>query len=113
MIMHTAGLTPVSSWEQLQGRALLGDQAFVERLLPGLRDRRSIKEIPRKQRFATRPTLAKLLTSGVLSDLCRGNEGIRRAHLEHGYRLSEIGRAAGLHYSTISRIVNRDGQRIG
>ena len=107
------GIGKASPWEQLQGQVLLGGQAFVERLLPGLRDRRSIKEILRKQRFATRPTLAKLLTSGVLADLRRRNQVIRRAHLEHGYSLSEIGRAAGLHYSTISRIVNRDGQRIG
>lgn len=34
-------------------------------------------------------------------------QAIRRAHLEHGYSLSEIGRVVGLHYSTISRIVSR------
>jgi IS30 family transposase len=43
-----------------------------------------------------------------LPDLARRNEAIRRAHLEHGYSLSAIGRALGLHYSTISRIVNRE-----
>jgi hypothetical protein len=28
-----------------------------------------------------------------------------RAYLTHGYTLTEIGQAAGLHYATISRII--------
>ncbi|MGH8657036.1 MAG: transposase [Gammaproteobacteria bacterium] len=103
-----AGIGQTSPWEKLQGQVLLGGPAFVERLQPGLRERRLNKEIPRTQRFAARPALAKLFRSGVLADLPRRNEVIRRAHLEHDYSLSEIGRAVGLHYSTISRIVNQE-----
>jgi len=54
-----------------------------------------------------RSALATLFRSGILSDLDRRNEAVRRVHLEHGHSLSAIGQAVGLHYSTISRIVNR------
>ena len=102
------GMGQAAPWERLQGQVLLGDETFVERLRPALQDKRPIREIPRGQRFATRPALARLFGSGVLPDLDRRNEAIRHAHLEHGYSLSAIGQAVGLHYSTISRIVNRD-----
>lgn len=102
------GIGQASPWNKLQGQVLLGNEAFIARLQPGLRDKRPVKEIPRRQRFATRPALAKLFGDATLADRERRNRALRRAHLDHGYSLSEIGRAVGLHYSTISRIVNRD-----
>ena len=41
-----------------------------------------------------------------ISGRLRRNEAIRRAHRDHGYSLSEIAHAVGLHYATISRIAN-------
>lgn len=58
----------ISPWEKLQGQVPLGGQTFVERLQPGLRKHRPIKEIPRKQRLTTRPTLGQLCSSGALAD---------------------------------------------
>ncbi len=55
----------------------------------------------RRTSFAGPPGQAPLQ-----GDSTRAHEAIRRAHQEHGYSLSEIGRVVGLHYSTISRIVN-------
>ncbi len=85
---------------------LLGSERFVERLAPELRDKRRLKEIPRRQRFAARLALGQLFAARTRTDRTRRNEVIRRAHLDHGYSLSEIGRAVGLHYATISRIAN-------
>jgi len=85
---------------------LLGSERFVERLAPELRDKRRLKEIPRRQRFAARLALSQLFGARTRTDRVRRNEVIRRAHLDHGYSLSEIGRAVGLHYATISRIAN-------
>ena len=102
------GIGRHSPWEQLQGQILLGSERFVARLAPGLRDKRSLKEIPRRQRFAGRPTLGHLFSSRSRTDRTRRNETICHAHLEHGYSLTEIGRTVGLHYSTISRIVNSE-----
>ncbi|WHZ29946.1 MAG: transposase [Nitrospira sp.] len=100
------GIGHHSLWEQVRGQVLLGNERFVERLAPQLRDKRPLKEISRQQRFATRPPLRHLFPAGSRADRTWRNEAIRRAHLEHGYSLSEIGRAVGLHSSTISRLVN-------
>ena len=59
------GIGQTSPWEKVQGQVLLGGKAFVERLQPGLRGSRSIREIPRRQRFAARPALATLFHSRV------------------------------------------------
>ncbi|MBH0178672.1 MAG: addiction module toxin RelE [Nitrospira sp.] len=100
------GIGQSSPWEEVRGQVLLGSERFVEQLSPGLRDKQLMKEIPRRQRFAARPTLSQLFGSKTRTDLVRRNEAIRRAHLDHGYSLSEIGHAVGLHYATISRIAN-------
>jgi hypothetical protein len=35
------------------------------------------------------------------------NELIRKAHIDHSYTLMEIGEFLGLHYTTVSKVVNR------
>lgn len=102
------GIGQEAPWAQVQGQVLLGSERFVARLTPGIRDKRSLKEIPRAQRFAGRPPLNQLF--GTRSRIHRDdrNRGIRRAHLEYGYSLSDIGLAVKLHYSTVSRIVNAE-----
>ena len=95
-----------SPWEEVRGQVLLGSEEFVEQLSAELRDKRPLKEIPRQQRFAARPKLSQLFSTSSRTDRARRNEAIRRAHLDYGYSLSEIGHAVGLHYSTVSRIVN-------
>ena len=102
------GIGQVSPWSQVRGQMLLGSERFVKRLQPQLQDKRALKEIPRKQRFSNRPALASIFCGRTLTERDRRDEAIQRAHLEHGYSLSEIGRAVDLHYSTISRIVNRE-----
>jgi REP element-mobilizing transposase RayT len=100
------GMGHGSPWEKVRGQVLLGSERFVEQLEPGLRDKRLLKEIPRRQRFAARPTLGQLFGARTRTDRARRNDAIRRAHLDHGYSLTEIGCAVGLHYATISRIAN-------
>lgn len=101
------GIGQGSPWEHVQGQVLLGSERFIDRLRVGLQDKRALQEIPRAQRFAARPKLSHLFSVRLGTDRTRRNEVIRRAHVDHGYSLSEIGQAVGLHYSTISRIVNR------
>ena len=100
------GIGHGSPWDEVRGQVLLGSERFVERLAPGLYEKRLLKEVPRRQRFAARPTLGQPLGAKIRTNRMRRNEAIRRAHLDHGYSLSEIGRAVGLHYATISRIAN-------
>ena len=55
---------------------------------------------PRQQH---RPALKSLLAN-VSSKQAR-NRALAAAYLKHGYTLTEIGREAGLHYATVSRLV--------
>ncbi len=100
------GIGQDSPWENVRGQVLLGSERFVERLASALHDKRLLKEIPRRQRFAARPTLSQLFGAKTRTDREKRNDAIRRAHLDYGYSLSEIGGAVGLHYATISRIAN-------
>lgn len=63
----------------------------------------AVAEIPKRQRHLHRPSLIKLL--GEAHSRQARNWTMASAYLEHGYTLLEIGRAAGLHYATVSRIV--------
>ena len=106
----TDGIGQRSPWEQLQGQVLLGSDRFVARMAPMLQDKRGLKEIPRRQRFAARPVLHQLSGVRPRFDQARRNAIIFQAHLEYGYTLSEIGHVLGLHYSTISRLINSQGR---
>lgn len=94
-----------SPWAQLRGQVLLGADAFVESLRSALTEKSEISEVPRHQRLAHRPTLATLLPNRVM-DKGRRDDAIREAHRKWGYTLVEIGRHLGLHYSTVSGLVN-------
>ena len=57
-------------------------------------------ETPRRQRHLARPPLDALAGQGLPRA-----EWMTRASRAHGYSLKEIASAAGLHYSTVSRII--------
>jgi len=38
---------------------------------------------------------------------------IKQAHLQYDYTLIEIGSFLGLHYTTVSKVVNADHQKLG
>lgn len=50
--------------------------------------------------------LHQLFPGRSRADRTHRNMTIHRAHVAHGYSLSEISRVVNLHYSTISRIVS-------
>lgn len=106
----TDGIGQRSPWEQLQGQVLLGSDRFVRRMAPRLQEKHRLKEIPRRQRFATRPALHQLFGVRPCLDQTRRDAIICQAHLTYGYTLSEIGHVLGLHYSTISRLINAQGK---
>jgi putative transposase len=81
----------------LTAAAVLGSDAFVQRLLPG--DQAS-PEIPRFQRFAP-PDLSQLVSRPLCDD------DIATAVFEHGYSMREVAAELGCHYQTISRRLAR------
>ena len=94
--------------DALKSSAILGGHEFVAKLGPALRDKSSLKEIPRSQRFASRPTLEELLPPHEKITKQERNEVLKKAHLEYGYSFAEIAGHAGLHYATESRIVRQE-----
>ncbi len=100
------GVGEPSPWTQLKGQVLLGSDGFVCSLARHLKGAKEIKEIPRRQRLVNRPSLTTLLRGAGAKPRSMRNRSIRTAYLEYGYTLTEIGKHLGLHYSTISKVVN-------
>jgi REP element-mobilizing transposase RayT len=100
------GIGAGSPWTALRG-ALLGSEAFVERLAGRIDESAAECEFPRKERLVHRGPLEALFPPVVTADRARRNERIRELSRSGRYTAAEIGRHLGLHYSTVSRIVAR------
>ena len=92
-------------WSQLRGQVLLGTDLFAERFRALLARRGVSTEVPRADRLAARPSLDVLLPRAAPMRKAERNAAIAEACLTHGYTLAEVARHAGLHYSTVTRIV--------
>ena len=102
-----AGRGAESIWQQVKGQSLLGEEDFVQKLIGYVRGREEIKEIPRSQRYVTRPALPKLLTKKVLNEKGVRDRKIVEAVERYGYAQKAVADFLGMHYSTISRLANR------
>jgi REP element-mobilizing transposase RayT len=99
-----------SIWEHLEAQSLLGEEGFAEALKGHVRGYEKIQEIPRGQRLIGRPTLQRLF--GVKNQQrSKRDRIIAKAVKEHGYSQVEVARHVKLHYSTLSRIVKRMGEK--
>ncbi len=104
------GITKETPWKDLKGQIFLGDKGFIEeckRILDGSID---LQEIPRQQRYAERPLLAELLNEEMWRGRAQRNLAIHHAHITYGYTLKEIADHLRVHYTTISKIINKDKQ---
>jgi len=99
----SGGIQKGSPWDNLQGQILLGKEKFIDHFKDHLTDKEKIKEIPRVQRYAHRPSLFKLFTVGEKP--VRGNRHIYTAHIQYGYTLKEIADHLNLHYTTVSKVM--------
>ena len=95
----------LSPWSAVKGQALLGSEAFVEKMRPLLECASDLKEIPRTQRLLHRPSLESLFTNTVQGDKALRNGAIRKAFLGYGYSMAGIARHVGVHYSTVSKVI--------
>ena len=91
-------------WEQLRGQIYLGSEEFVARHQPN----RVIRDIPRWQTQAQRPSLHALFTARK-QKLGQGPV-ILKAVRQYGYRLAEIADHLGVHAATVSRRVRQAEQ---
>jgi hypothetical protein len=82
-------------WKKLRGQIFLGSDEFISRHASRKKD--EIREVPRVQRRAVRPTLDQILKKKT------GERFVAIAYREYGYRMNEIAQHLGVHYATVSR----------
>lgn len=78
----------------MTGQIYLGSEAFVEQHQP----HRVIRDIPRRQTQAQRPSLRVLFQRKE-----KEARLIHQAYRQYGYRLAEIAAHLGVHPATVSR----------
>ena len=81
----------------LKSNAIPGGPELMAKLVPALRDKSSLREIPRSQRFASRPTLEEQSPPREKITKRERNAVLKKAHLEHGYSFAEIAGHVGMH----------------
>jgi len=99
------GIDRPSIWEGVQAQVLLGEEDFVEKLKGYVKGYEEMAEIPRSQRYVSRPNLQKLF-DGKLTKAKRDTAIVQAVH-RYGYSQREVADFLGLHYATVSRIANR------
>jgi putative transposase len=104
------GVGKGSIWEGLKGQVLLGGVAFMEGLIDHLKEHKDIPEIPKNQRFIDRPELGTIFTQGVLRDRGLRDRKVEEAVECHGYTQRQVADFLGLHFTSVSRILNQRGK---
>ena len=69
-----------------------------------IRGKGTLKEIPRMQRYITRPSLEDILK---YKDKGQRDDAVFEDHIRYGYTLREIADHLRVHYATVSRAVKR------
>ena len=101
------GVDEESPWETLRGQIFWGTDELIKRVSGLLEKKGNIKEVPRLQRYAARPSLSELFKGKKRGDREERDRIIYAAYVRHGYTMKEIAEYLGLHYATISRAIKR------
>ena len=103
------GIGKETIWTEVRGQAILGEEEFADKLVDHLKKHKDVPEIPKSQRYAARPHLAKLFTEKVVRDKQKRDRKIAEAVEKHLYSQREIAAHLGLHYTSVSRIISERG----
>lgn len=99
-----AGLKAESPWKEVRGQLYLGDESFIDKIKKLIRGKEALKEIPRMQRYITKPSLEDIFKHG---DKKLKDRAVYEAHVRYGYTLKDIAEHLGVHYTTVSRTVKK------
>lgn len=99
------GIDKESILKEVKGQIILGEANFTENFTEYIKGRGDITEIPKSQRYVNRPSLEEIFNI-TKEDKQNRNKRIIEAVERHGYSQKEISGYLGLHYTSISRIVN-------
>ena len=98
------GIDCDSPLQERSNQVLLGSSKFVSEMQPILQGVKTVKRGPKQAR--RRRSLSALFRTVDTKARAERNELIRRAYLDYGYTLMNIGEHLGLHYTTVSKVVN-------
>lgn len=101
------GIGKETIWNEVKGQAILGEEAFVEKLIDYVREHKDVVEIPKSQRYINRPGLEKIFTDEVLQTREKRNQKIAEAVEKYGYTQREIADHLGLHFTSVSRLMKQ------
>ncbi|WP_038247101.1 transposase [Ghiorsea bivora] len=93
----------VIPWKSLNGPDLLGDDAFRQRL-------QAFKSEPDQNIPKRKQTLRHLPLAELAAQEKTRGEWMRKAYQEHGYTMQSIADFAGLHHSTVSRLIKQQDE---
>jgi putative transposase len=93
-------------WERLSGQLILGTEGFIMQAKEMIGKREEIPEISRTQRHVGRPAVADIFPAETKITKQERNRLIHHAYDTHGHTLKEIAQALGVHYTTISKVIN-------
>jgi putative transposase len=100
-----AGIGEEKIWKDVKGQSILGEDEFIKRFLNHAKGYEEVKEIPKSQRYIGRPGLVELMKGAKRrKEISRkAKEAVER----YGYSQKEVADYLGIHYSTVSRMVNK------
>ncbi len=101
-----SGITEkLSPWQKLKGQIFFGSEEFIRSIKGRNQGLESVGEVPKAQRFANRMSLEELFKDTVNKK--ERNKKIRAAYIELGYKMKEIADYLSIHYTTVSKVVNK------
>lgn len=101
------GLREESPWKSLKAQLCLGSADFLKKMHELVKQKKTLGEIPRIQKYAGRPKLEELFAEVAPNDRSGRNKMIHAACVRHGYSLKEIADHLELHYTSVSVAMKR------
>lgn len=98
-----AGIGEGSPWNNLKGQILLGGEEFIKKFRDLLSEKEEIREIPKVQRYLSRPRIDEIIKKERIKDKRVRNKQIHKAIIQYGYSLKEIADYLNMHYTTVSK----------
>jgi hypothetical protein len=87
-----------------KGQSIFGEDDSVGRLTDYLGRHRNVPEIPKSQRYATRPALEKLFEGSILSGRAKRDRMIREVVEKYGYTQRAVADYLGFHFGYALRM---------
>ena len=94
-------------YNELVGQIILGSEGFLKKVSNYLNQesKDNMQEVPREQQLSLLPQLDEIFQEEVRKGTPRDNI-IYMVYYDYNFTMREIGEYLGLHYTTISRVIN-------